>query len=87
MSFLWWSFVIAESRTVHPASRVSAGDNRVRSLMCRVILTLAILCKGWTVSRMLAKSANASLSPQTVSRRKARKWGMVARFTSPVIGM
>ena len=32
-------------------------------------------------------SANAALSPQTVSRRKARKWGMVARFTSPDIGM
>ena len=87
MSFLWCSFVIAESSTVHPASRVSPGDNRVRSLTCRVIRTLAILCKGWMVSRILAKSANASLSPQTVSRRKARRWGVVARFTSPVIGM
>ena len=72
---------------VHPASIASDGDNRVRSFMCRVILTLVILCVGSTVSRILARSANASLSPQTVSSRKARKWGMFARFTIPAIGM
>ena len=84
--FRWCSFVIAASRAVQPVSRASAGDNRVRSFMWRVILILAILCVGWMVSRMLAKSANASLSPQTVSSRKARRWGMVARFTIPVMG-
>jgi len=87
MFFLWCSFVIAESSTVQPASRVSPGNNRVRLLTCRVILTLAILCKLGMVSRISAMSASAALSPQMVSRRKARKWGVVARFTSPAIGM
>ena len=78
---------MAESSTVQPASRVSLGNRRVRSVTKRVILTLAILCEGGMVLRMSAMSASAALSPQTVSRRKARKWGVVARFTIPAIGI
>lgn len=38
------------------------------------------------VLKTLSKSANASLSPQTVSSRNPRKLGMVVRFNGPVNG-